>query len=224
MKVFSALYGGYDKVPDLPLTLSIPAIMYTDDPHLVAPGWEVRVVNHGIVTTNGDPALTGPMLAHKWWKMYAGRDECDVTVWLDASMTIVVDDFDVKCWDAIDGLDMALMAHPWRTCVFDEADYSASLPRYASLADHILDQSSFYLDMGHPRHDGLYASGFYVRRNNGRVNRFMDNWWWECITRSHQDQVSLPVMVRLHEDVRTGVRLPWHNDPGCWTHLGHHLK
>lgn len=224
MKVFSALYGGYDKVPELPVGLPLPAIMYTDNPNLLAPGWEVRVVNHGIVTLNGDPEVTGPMLAHKFWKMFAGRDECDVTVWLDASMTIAVDDFDLRCQGAIEGVDIALMNHPWRGCIYDEVDYSASLPRYASMKTQLIEQADFYREIGHPEGWGLYASGFYIRRNNPEVNKFMDSWWWENITRTHQDQVSLPVMVRLHEDVTTQVRLPWHDDPGCWTHLGFHLK
>lgn len=224
MKIFSALYNSYDAVPMLPLDLTIPAIMYTDNPNLLAPGWEVRVVDHGIVTLNGDPKITGPMLAHKYWKMFAGKDECDITVWLDASMTIVEPMFAGECQDAIKGLDLALMDHPWRDCIYDEAYYSAELPRYDSLAQQLLEQVAYYKTINHPEHWYLFASGFYIRRNNHQVGELMKSWWWENITRTHQDQVSLPVVLRLHEDVDWGIRLPWHDDPGCWTHLGYHLK
>lgn len=230
MVLYSALYGRYDALPTVPTTLGIPAILYTDDREVAdlakQKGWtEARVVNHGIVTLNGDPYLTGPMLAHKWWKMFAGFDEADATVWMDASMTITHRDFATMCRLAIEPeVDMALMAHPWRNCIYEEADFSASLVRYESLAWDIRQQANFYTSIGHPLDGGLYASGFYIRRNNEQVRKLMNDWWWECITRTHQDQISLPVVLRLNPEVSTDVCLPWHDGPYSWTHLGHHLK
>lgn len=226
--IYTALYGDYDEEPPLPPHLPCRAIMYTDRWNMWAPGWEVRVVNHGIASLNGDPARTGPMLAHKWWKMFAGKDEVDITIWLDASMTITVplEEFVKNCEEAIDGLDLALMRHPWRDCIYDEAAYSALLPRYDGEANHILKQSAYYAAIGHPDHFGLAASGFYIRRNGVEwVDKLMKDWWWECITRSHQDQVSLPVLLRLADQPDCwNYRLPWHDGEASWTHLGHHLK
>lgn len=230
MAIFSAIYGGYNAVPAVPSTITIPTILYTDDEMVAAQalgsGWsQARVVKHGIVTLNGDPHLTGPMLAHKWWKFFAGFDEFDMTVWLDASMTITSPSFVTQCELAMEPeVDMALMAHPWRDCIYEEAAYSAELPRYESLAWDIRQQANFYTSIGHPRNDGLYASGFYIRRNNEQVRKLMGDWWWECVTRSHQDQVSLPVVLRLNPEVSTDVCLPWHDGPYSWTRLGFHLK
>lgn len=227
MILVSALYGDYDEPPALPHDLGIKSVMYTDNPHLYAQGWEeIRVVPHGIVSAHGDPRITGPMLAHKYWKMFGGWDEADITIWLDASMTIAVDDFVTRCADIINtpAWDLVLMQHPWRNNVHDEALYSAELPRYASLANDLHDQLWFYANLGLEYNTGLFASGFYIRRNIGRVHKLMKDWWWECITRTHQDQVSLPVVLALNPDVDFFVGLPWHDDPGCWTHLGHHLK
>lgn len=226
--LYSAIYGGYNDVPKLPADWVERAVMYTDDPGLDAPGWEVRVVNHGIATLNGDPARTAPMLAHKWWKMFAGAGEVDVTIWLDASMTITLDcaEFVGRCIGAIGYLDLAVMAHPWRDCIYDEAAYSSLLPRYADEAPHILAQSAYYATLGHPDHWGLIASGFMIRRNTADwVNKLMKDWWWECITRSHQDQISLPVLLRLADQPdRWGYQLPWHDGHDSWTNLGPHLK
>lgn len=226
--IYSAIYGGYNDAPPLPPDLPCPAIMYTDDPHLKAPGWEVRVVQHSIATLLGDPRRTGPMLDHKFWKMHAGLGEVDTTIWLDASMTITTsgEQFVQLCKNAMDGIDLAVMSHPWRSCIFDEAAYSSLLPRYEHEAPHILAQAAYYAGIAHPDHWGLIATGFYIRRNRvDWVDKLMQDWWWECITRSHQDQISLPVLLKLAgQEDRWDYRLPWHDDFGSWTHLGHHLK
>lgn len=221
--VYSALYGGYNVPPELPEELRNRAVMYTDDWSLYAPGWEVQVVNHGIATLLGDPARVGPMLAHKWWKLFAGFDESDVTIWVDASMTITIDGFVDKCLEALGDNDLAFVAHPWRNCLYEEADFSAGLARYAAEAPHIRAQAQFYRLIDVPPHQGLIATGFYVRRNTPAVRQMMKDWWWEIITRSHQDQVSLPVMLHCHPGLKYAVTLPWHDGQG-WIHLGGHLK
>jgi hypothetical protein len=233
--IYSAIYGGYNEAPPLPPDLPCPAIMYTDDPELKAPGWEVRMMPHGLVTLKGDPRRTGPMLQHKWWKMFAGRGEVDITIWLDASMTITApgEFFPELCLEALgepdiwlNTIDLVVMRHPWRTCIYDEAAYSSLLPRYEHEAPHILAQAAYYAGIAHPDHWGLIATGFYVRRNGVEwVDKLMKDWWWECISRSHQDQISLPVLLKLAgQDERWDYRLPWHDGPDSWTHLGHHLK
>lgn len=221
--VVSALYGGYNRPPAVPSDLGVPAIMYTDDPHLDAPGWEVRYVNHGITTLLGDPARVGPMLAHKWWKLFAGLDEHDVTIWLDASMTITAPGFVGKCLAALGDHDLAFVRHPWRDCIYDEAEFSAGLDRYRDEAPHIRAQASFYRNIAVPAHRGLVATGFYVRRDGPRVRQLMADWWWEIITRSHQDQVSLPVLLHLDKMIKYAMTLPWHDGRG-WVHLGGHLR
>ena len=228
--LFSALYGDYDAFPQVNEAVSIPAIMYTDRSESahkgLGHGWnEINIVDHHILTFNGDPTITAPMLAHKYWKMFAGFDTYDITVWMDASMTIARPaEFEQLCREAIGGVDVALMAHPWRSTLYEEADFSAGLPRYASLSEQIKGQATFYSSIGIPADTGLYASGFYIRRNNDRVRKLMEDWWWECVTRTHQDQISLPAVLHLNPEVTHRVCLPWHDGPNSWTHLGFHLK
>ena len=232
-RIYSALYGGVDHVPALPPDLPYEAIMYTDDRHLGAPGWEVRYVPHGIWSPNSDPVKGPPMLAHKYWKLFAGRDEADIAIWLDASVTIALsgEDFVKRCEAAVVFEDIAFVEHPWRTCVYDEAAYSALLPRYAYEAPHILAQSAYYASIGHPDHWGLMATGFMVRRDTHAVRKLMEDWWYEILHRSHQDQVSLPVLLRLAEGhLRWNTNLPGHMGPngfqgtGGWTELSFHKK
>lgn len=198
---YSAIYGPYDWVKPAPA--GIRSIMYTDS-HVTAEkanaaGWETRVVPHGIATLNGDPAVTAPMLAHKWWKTHPllALPDMDVSVWLDGSMEVTVPDLAQRALDALGSDDWAMMRHPWRDCALAEGWYSATLEwRYDRAA---IERQTAHYAQWHPSHWGLVATGMNVRRHTPAVAALSDMWWTECITWSHQDQISLPVLLRLME-------------------------
>lgn len=223
---FSALYNAYDAPKPIP-DLGIPCVMYTDDPDLKVEGWEVRYVNHGIATLNGSPSRTGPMLAHKWFKTHLyeiGHETLDVAIWMDASMVILRDDLAELCIEALDDDDLALTPHPVRDNIYDEASYSATLLRYQAEATYIKEQARYYREeVGHPRDWGnLMGTGFSVTRLNERTKLLGEQWWWECTMRSHQDQISLPVLLRLNQTrgLTWNFNCPWAE----WWGIGDHLK
>jgi len=151
------------------------------------------------------------MLNHKYWKTHPEHalPEHDISIWVDGSMEIVVDRFVDKCLAALGDDDWACMRHPARNCIYPEAEYSATLTwRYD--APSILAQAEFYKAF-HPRDWGLIATGFCVRRHNRYVTALCRDWWHEIVHRNHQDQISLPVLMRIHQDhVRMNYNLPWH--------------
>lgn len=207
--LYSALYGEYDWVKPVP-DLGVPAILYSDRPR-DAPGWEVRVVNHFIATTKGSPSITSPMLAHKYWKCHPhlAVPDADITMWIDGSMEIVVDDYVSRCLEALDQDQWSCVRHPSRTCIYPEADFSSTLTwRYD--AEAVLRQAAFYRSIGHPADYGLVATGANVRRHTDKVIEVSEQWWIECLQWSHQDQISLPVLFRLSEEELTwNYNLPW---------------
>lgn len=222
MKVglYSAIYGASDWVKPM-RDIGVPCVMYTDNPNLVAPGWEVRVVPHNVATLNGEPRITNPMLNHKYWKCHpeVAMPGYDVSLWLDGSMELLIDDYVDHCLSALGSDDWACVPHPERRCIYTEADLSASLTwRYD--AQSIKDQASYYRSVvGHPVNYGLVASGANARRHTPEVIELGQHWWYENITRSHQDQISLPVLFRLFEGkVTWNQNLPWHT---TWTLHGH---
>jgi hypothetical protein len=210
LALYTALYGEYDWVKPVPkLEGNVPAIMYSDRPR-DAPGWEVRVVPHYIATLKGSPRITGPMLAHKFWKCHPALAVpwADVTMWIDGSMEIVVDDYVSRCLEALDQDEWSCVRHPARTCIYPEADFSATLTwRYDSEA--ILKQAAFYRSIGHTAGFGLIATGANVRRHTPETIEIGEQWWQECINWSHQDQLSLPVLFRIHEGYKWNFNLPW---------------
>ena len=210
--LYSAQYGSYDWVKPIPrLEGDVPAIMYTDNRDLVAPGWEVRYEPHGIATLNGDARITAPMLAHKYWKCHPhlAVPWADVTMWIDGSMEIVVDNYVSRCLEALNQDEWACVKHPARTCIYPEADFSATLT-YRYDAPSILKQAAFYRSIGHPAGFGLIATGANVRRHTDTVIEVAEQWWQENLNWSHQDQLSLPVLFHLHPELKWNMNLPWH--------------
>jgi hypothetical protein len=190
-------------------------------------GWTPKVLDSPYLDMGhdaakyGDPAIVVPMLSHKWFKTHPAEvlPTADISIWIDGSMEIVAPDFFELCLEALDSDDWACMPHPARTCIYPEASYSATLTwRYD--APSINAQAEHYSHF-HPANWGLIATGFNVRRHTPAVLELADEWWTENVQWSHQDQLSLPVLMKLYSEqgkVRFNYALPWHQ----WlTHYPH---
>lgn len=230
--LYSALYGSYEYAKPLPADLGCRAILYTDEADIEAPGWEVRVVADHLgddlisQIQQRDRTVTKSMLQHKWWKCHPALavPDADVTLWIDASILIRTDSYAKRCLEALGDDDWCAVRHPWRQCIYTEAQFSATLARYDALALH--DQIRAYRALGHPADWGLFATGANVRRHTTAAIEAGEHWWWEIITRSHQDQVSLPVLFRLAQGVglvdapplRWNMNMPWDTWWGVYEH------
>lgn len=234
--VYSAIFGGYNTPKQIPPSLECHAVLFTDSEQTAelaaAAGWCPRVVaspydelEHD-AAAYGDPAVVVPMLRHKWFKTHPsealGIGKYEASIWIDGSMQIVRDDFVELCLTALGEDDWSMMTHPSRDCIYPEADYSATLIwRYD--APSINAQSAHYRNF-HPPGTGLIATGFNVRRNTAAVERVGRLWWHEITRWSHQDQISLPVLLHINDNDRTGERvrwnrnLPWHQWLTHWPH------
>lgn len=210
--IMTAIYGHYDSVKPAPLC-GVPALLYTDslavadDAH--DKGWTPFVLPHSVVTLNGEPAVTNPMLNHKYVKCLPHLfTEATISIWIDGSMEVVEPRFVELSLEALGDDDWAIMPHPERRCIYPEADVSAGLARYH--APSIKAQAAHYSAF-HPANWGLFATGFMVRRHTATVAKVGQHWWEENLLWSHQDQLSLPVLFRLFEgQLAWNIRLPWH--------------
>lgn len=209
--IYSALYGPYEHVKPIP-DLGVPAYMFTDMKglYLANMGWvSVYVEPHPADSeTWTDPSATVNMMRHKWWKTHPHHlGDFDATIWMDASITVDVPNFVELCLGALGGDDWACVPHPSRNCIYTEADFSAQLSRYDAAS--LQKQAEWYRQIGHPANHGLIATGLNIRRHSETVVKVCENWWQENVNWSHQDQVSLPVLFRLQEDLKWNTNLPW---------------
>jgi hypothetical protein len=203
--IYSALYGSYEPAKPLSVGESTPAYMFTDDPKLTIDGWTV-IYEPRPVTLEGRDS---PMYQAKWWKTHPREAlgySADVAIWIDASITVAPGFVDkALVWLGSD--DWAMCKHPGRGCIYDEAVVSLSMPRYQGIG--VQEQVDYYRQIGHPANWGLFANGVSVRRLTPAVLNLGYQWWWECATRTWQDQLSMPVLVRLAEDLKWNTNIVW---------------
>jgi hypothetical protein len=242
LALYSAIFGDYEATAkQLPLDLDIPAVMFTDRSDLAAQaarvGWSVvfapETYNRFEVDPgNGDPAITVPMLAHKYWKTHPDQAMGvwrtvdpgplpDASIWVDGNMRITMPG---PAWvaanvAALGDDEWSLMKHPWRDTVAAEHTYTAavcsgrySVEAMARLMEHLG-------RIGFPDNLGLFASGHMVRRHTAGVIDACEDWWRHNVTYTHQDQLSLPCVLWpwLETEMRWNANLPW----GLWELMGH---
>lgn len=233
--IYSAIYGSYEATAKpLPADLPYPAFLLTDSEVLahsaVQMGWctsAVRTPDFEVDPANGDPAITRPMLEHKYWKTHpieameamSWDEPVDISIWLDGNMQINGSGqaFVDRCLAALGDDDWSVMRHPFRNCVYAEAEYTATVCAFRYDAAAIRRQVAAYEQppWSHPRGWGLPATGHMVRRQTPIVQAAGEAWWALNLRHSHQDQISLPVVFREFAApepgpaLRFNYNLPW---------------
>lgn len=124
--------------------------------------------------------------------------DAPVSVWLDASFQVVSPRFvvDLIAHAEASPHGVAQFKHPWRKCLFDEADESMPMPKYAG--EPIAGQVEKYAADGMPRRWGLWATGIIARVHGPEVDAWGETWLEHCRAWSIQDQVSHPYTLWLH--------------------------
>lgn len=193
--VYSANYGAFDLIrPQL-----VPVRMFVDKPT----GFRMP----------GEPE--DPRAAAKLWKVRPdiACPDADVTIWIDGSMEVLRADFVERCLYVLGHADALFVPHPFRDDIYEEAELSTHLGKYAG--QPLLDQVASYRKVGHPEHWGLAEAGLLVRRHNARVKALGEAWWAEIERWSLQDQLSLPPLLRTMElEYRWWGRSPYVHDLG----------
>lgn len=211
--LYSACFGRYDRVPPLPgSTDNLDRLIFTDDPELVAPGWKIQVAHR----VPGEH----PRMAAKRYKLLPHRylPGFDARVWIDASHVVLDITGAAEAVAQVPRTGLALFAHPDRDDVYDEAQASMAMEKYAG--QPIAMQVASYRRGGHPRHWGLWAAGTIA--SDHRADVLLEHWWSEVLTWSWQDQLSLPVVCR-----RMGIRPGTFGDnqlTSPWWRPGGHLR
>ena len=167
--VYSVLVGDYEALKE-PETLDPAAryILFTDNPALTSEKWEVVVLD-----TKG----LSPRRASRLPKLLPHRylPDHDISVYIDASLTITEADIAAMVRDALQDCDIAGYAHFERDCVFDEIEECLALgkvdkARATAFRDR-LSKEQF------PRHWGLLENACLVRRNSPVMRQINELWF-----------------------------------------------
>jgi hypothetical protein len=178
--VYTAVTAGRDDLKDPEAALpGVDYVCFTDAP------LKSRIWNVVLIATGPDARLTArrhKILPHILFPHH------HVSIWHDASMSATARVLEAV--EALAGAAVGVFRHNKRVCVYEESAASARGGRdHKSTLDR---QTARYREIGYPNDNGLYQTGFLVRRHT-RENELLNSLWWSEVSMgSVRDQVSFP--------------------------------
>lgn len=161
----------------------IKYIYFTDEDEDPVNGWEVVKVDKSLTDNKRKLARYYKINSHKV------LPEHDISLWIDARFIInedAMNNFILK----YKKYDISCFPYPWadNDCLYQEAIGCAK--NGMTCSDIIADQVGRYSKDGYPKHNGLFATGIIIRKNNAVIDRFNEAWWYEVDNYSLRDQIS----------------------------------
>lgn len=190
--VYTCLFGFSEKFTDPKYIASknTDFICFTDDPDLRSTFWEVRLVKPWLL----DPARiskTFKALPHHFLREY------EASLYVDNTVAITAPIDDVFSHLENQSHDLFCFKHPYRNCIYDEADVVMKAAYDDS--ETVTRQMNFYRSIGYPAQNGLIAGGFLLRRHrSARLQPVMEEWQRQIIRFSKRDQLSYNVCAWFH--------------------------
>ena len=139
-----------------------------------------------------------PRLSAKLYKVlgpnYLGG--YDVSLYIDANQEIISPTFVDEALADLGPHGFALHKHSFRSDIYDEAEFSETMPKYAG--QPIIKQAEHYWNEGLPRDSGLWSCASMARARSAKLDALMNDWWAEILAWSLQDQISLPYVLWKH--------------------------
>lgn len=179
--VTAAFGGGLDLLaPDF-VAPDVQYVAYTDDPKLESRWWQVKLVPP-------DPSVT-PRFQAKRYKVLTHElfPYAEHSLWVDSTFSLAVDPrYLVEA--SLQKTDLALFSHPWRDCIYEEAD--ACIADGLDLSERIRGQMERYRAAAYPARNGLAACGILLRRHTPAIAALNRAWWTEIVRHSVRDQLS----------------------------------
>lgn len=181
--VYTVLVGDYESVKE-PEVLDPAAryLLFTDNPHLKSERWDVVVF---------DTLGLSPRRASRLPKLLPHRylPEHDISVYIDASLTIKAVDVVGMANNTLGEDDIAAYKHFQRDCIYDEIQECLKLKK-AEEAEVTPFLKRLKLE-AFPQSLGLVENAFIVRRNNSRIWKLNQAWHDLFETYAARDQFYL---------------------------------
>jgi GT2 family glycosyltransferase len=175
VKVYSAIYGGFDRKPSQPINVD-----YYVDKNI--PGEE-----SGRVVDNRTKS--------RYWKIASPPVNCEYSIWIDGHIQITDSKLREKLLNICGDKLIALIPHPRRDNIWDE--YRECLRQGKITSKRVAeDQLCRYRYEGFPDTHSLYAGTVFIRNHlHPKFSDFNKLWWQEYKNGSVRDQLSLPYVL-----------------------------
>lgn len=185
--VYTCITGAYDELrPVRAPEAGVHYVCFSDGRTAAAAGWEMRPLPQ---------AFESPALANRFVKMHPHLlfPECERSVYVDGNVEFGAG---VKALadSALRAHGMALFAHPFRDCVYEEAVECAAIGH--DWIWNFARQMSGYRRQGMPARQGMFECNVLFRRHHEpAVVAMMQAWWREFTRGARRDQLSFPYVA-----------------------------
>lgn len=206
--LYSAVFGEYDPIWEpVRQVVDCDYLLVTDRPEVVPKGslWKVVALDtFGFVPMH--PRLAArymKIMGHELFRFLsrlhydAGLHSYDHVVWVDGSVRITSPDFVSFMIGSIGPQGIAMIKHPERDCIYDEAVKCTRMTKCKGMP--VLEQTEHYRAQGYPAHNGLMATTVFARdMRRPDLDAVIADWWEENLKWTCRDQLSLPYVLWKH--------------------------
>jgi hypothetical protein len=206
ISLVTASFGGIDEIKELPKS-NIQSFIYTDQDK-VPNSWDNKI-NPNYPRYDFSLRLKGRYFKHQIHRLDEVQDS-QWLVWSDSSVQF----FDLSFIEETAGLlskrtsekRMAVLAHPWRKTIKEEADAIIEgiqggneylRIRYAD--EKIPEQMRYFQQKGWSLDSPLWCGTVWMIENNDVMHRALDSWWDQNLKFGMMDQLSFSVIMKKHE-------------------------
>lgn len=186
--IYSALVGAYDEIPNNPCKVEEgwELILFTDQTtEAYVNGWKIMPLLHVIPDDN--------VRTNRWHKINAHLifDDCLCSVYIDCNI-LIKDDFVFRRTEELieQNIMLALIAHPSRTCVYDEVKACLSFGK--DLKSKLDENVAFLKRENYPENNGMFENNLIYRNHTIEKIKEVNELWWSILaTMARRDQLSL---------------------------------
>lgn len=164
--VYTSVVNDYDVLVDQPF--DIDQVCLTDNPSTVPDGWEARELR-----ANGlSPKLiSGKAKTHP----HVYLEDYEYSLWIDGNVVVKADPVELAN-RYLDDVNLAVPAHPFRNCLYDEAEWCVE-GGHAD-PDVTEEQMKAYRNAGFPEEFGLSETRVLLRKHHADDIVTLDETWW----------------------------------------------
>jgi len=188
--VYTCITGNYDNLNEINKNVyekNIDYYCFTNNNNIKSDTWKVIYIE--------DKEISNQLLARK--NKILGNDivnKYDIIVWVDGNTIIKrkISDF-IKEQTNIEKYDISFFKHRFRDCIYDEAIECVKMKK--DKKEIIKEQIDFLSKDKYPRHNGLFETTVFVRKNNCKVKETLEKWYEMVSTKSIRDQLSINWVV-----------------------------
>jgi hypothetical protein len=206
--VITANFGNYDSVKDIDINNShlFDWYYFTDNDSIKLNVWKTvtvkyHLINKDIQQYNSLSVVTNKkiynMMCAKYYKTQHHTIDIlkkyDYIIWMDSSIEIINENFIDNIINLLNNDHQLInFIHPKRNNVNNEVNVSLSMKKYTG--QKIKEQLKYYNNNKFVDNT-LYACGFFIRKQNKKLNKCFDEWWVDNQKWSYQDQISYPYIL-----------------------------